>query len=245
MAASLMAAQSLSAQPAPASGADAAGTPDSDVVRLSEFNVSTNRDYGYRVSNSIAGTRTDTPIRDVPMDIQVFTKDLYDDLHIMNTVEMEYYNASMTAGGVDKHSDNPIQQPYQKFIFRGFLQNWALRDGIREYDPVDTQDIARVEVVKGPAAALYGLAYPGGVQQNITKEADLSKDFTELRLSYGSYSEQRATLDSNVETTAGGHKLAIRVNAADGITHDDRAHSKGYSNLEAVTVTFMLRSVLA
>jgi outer membrane receptor protein involved in Fe transport len=201
--ASSLLANVLSAQtaPAPAATPTADQGSDSDVVRLSEFDVSTSRDYGYRATNSIAGTRTDTAIRDVPLNIQVFTKDLSDDLHFNSSVQLEAYSASVVNGGSDARSDNVIQQQYQSFVFRGFLQNWALRDGIREYDPVDMQDIARVEYVKGPAAALYGLAYPGGVQNNITKTADLSKNFTELRLSSGSYGETRATIDSNISAT--------------------------------------------
>ncbi len=226
--------------PAPAANPPADAGSDSDIVRLSEFDVSTSRDYGYRASNSIAGTRTDTPIRDVPLNIQVFTKDLYDDLHFNSTVQLEAYSASVVNGGADSRSDNIIQQQYQSFVFRGFLQNWSLRDGIREYDPVDTQDIARVEYVKGPAAALYGLAYPGGVQNNITKVADLSKSFTEIRLSSGSFGETRGTIDSNVAATLGGHKFALRFNGVDEVTKDDRAHSKGYINMEAVTATFLL-----
>ncbi|HEU5079722.1 MAG TPA: TonB-dependent receptor [Opitutaceae bacterium] len=235
---SLLMVTALSAQTA--ADNKSANSDDGEIVRLSEFNVSTSRDYGYRASNSIAGTRTDTPIRDIPMNIQVFTKDLADDLHITNTVDLEAYNAAMTNGGADRHSDNVIQQSYNNFIFRGFRQNWALRDGIREYDPVDTQNLARVEIVKGPAAALYGLSYPGGVQQNITKTADFNKNFTELRASYGSYGEYRGTIDANLNGSVGGHKVAIRVNGANSETHDEREHSKGYIRLEAVQLGLFL-----
>src|SRR3954470_8639643 len=51
--------------------APAAASTDGEVVKLSPFTVSTQRDYGYRASNSIAGTRTDTPIKDIPINIQV------------------------------------------------------------------------------------------------------------------------------------------------------------------------------
>jgi iron complex outermembrane receptor protein len=168
LAVSLLTATALNAQTAPA-----AATPAADeTIQLSPFTVSTDKDSGYRASNSIAGTRTNTPIKDIPMNIQVFTKDLAEDLLITNQVDFEAYNASLMNGGADRFSDNPIQQTYQAFLFRGFRQNWGLRDGIREYDPIDTQNLARVEVIKGPAAALYGLAYPGGVMNNIKKAVD-------------------------------------------------------------------------
>lgn len=208
-------------------------------MTLSAFEVSTARDVGYRATNSIAGTRTNTPIKDVPLNIQVFTKELAEDLLIKNQVDFEAYNASLVGGGVDRFSDNHIQQPYQNFLFRGFRQNWGLRDGVREYDPVDTQGLARVEVVKGPAAALYGLAYPGGVMQNISKTVDFSRNFTSLRLTGGLYGDYRATADLNVSgTLAGNQKVGVRFNGAYEKTEDAREHSQGDVRLLNVNVAW-------
>lgn len=210
--------------------AAAGGTTESDeenVVVLSPFTVSTEQDYGYRASNSIAGTRTNTPIKDVPLNIQVFTKDLVDDLGIINQVDLEAYNASMYNGGSDRHSDNVIQQDYNHFLFRGFRQNWGLRDGIREYDPVDTQGLARVEVVKGPSAALYGLTYPGGVMQNITKAVDWDRNFTSTRFSLDSEGGYRGAVDANVTGALGDQKIGARFNGAYARTEDRREHSEG------------------
>ena len=46
---------------------------DEPVVRLSPFSVTTDRDRGYKATNTTAGTRLDTPIRDVPLAIEVIT----------------------------------------------------------------------------------------------------------------------------------------------------------------------------
>lgn len=205
---------------APAEGED-------EVVVLSEFTVSTEKDVGYRAANSISSTRSNTPIKDVPMNIQVFTKDLYEDLAVTNQVELERYNASLVNGGADIRSSNPIQQAYNAFLFRGFVQNWGLRDGIREYDPIDTQGLARVEVVKGPAAAMFGLSYPGGVMNNITKEVDFTGNFTSLDFSIASEGEYRIAIDSNVTGDTKLGKLGMRFNGAYTQTADERAHSDG------------------
>jgi outer membrane receptor protein involved in Fe transport len=182
---------------------------------------------GYRASNSVAGTRTNTAIKDIPVNIQVFTKELAEDLIIKNQVDFEAYNAALVNGGADRFSDNPIQQSYQNFLFRGFRQNWGLRDGIREYDPIDTQALSRVEVVKGPVAALYGLAYPGGVMNNITKTVDFAKDFTSIRLTGGWEGDYRATLDSNVTGNVKNQRIGIRLNGVYEKTKDVREHSEG------------------
>ena len=207
--------------------APATPAADQEVVKMSPFTVSTSQDYGYRASNSIAGTRSNTPIKDIALNIQVFTKDLTDDLVIADQTNLERYNAAVVNGGADVQSDNVIQQAYNAFLFRGFVQNWGLRDGIREYDPVDAQGLARVEVVKGPAAALYGLSYAGGVMNSITKQVNMDSDFGSTRLTYSNEGEYRATLDANYAGKAGTGKFGVRFNGAYTASEDKREHSQG------------------
>ncbi|HEX2854092.1 MAG TPA: TonB-dependent receptor [Opitutaceae bacterium] len=194
---------------------------------MTVFTVSTEKDVGYRASNSIAGTRTNTAIKDVPLNIYVFTKDFMDDLGMTNQIDLERYNASVINGGGDVHSDNPIQQAFNAFLFRGFVQNWSLRDGIREYDPIDTQGLSRVELVKGPAAPMYGLAYPGGIMNNITKDVDYRRSFTSIRLTAQSEGEYRVALDANYTAKVGGGAFGVRYNGANVQSKDIREHSEG------------------
>lgn len=224
-------AQEAGARPAKDKDAD-----EPDLVVLDAFTVSSERDYGYRASNSISATRTNTPIKDIPVNIQVFTKDFSDDLLIKSQVGLETYNAALVDGGQDRHSDNTITLSFGQFLFRGFQQDWELRDGIREYDPVDTQNIARVEVVKGPAAALHGMTYPGGIIQSITKTVELDRDFTALRFTVGNEGDYRATLDANHGGTTGRSKFGVRVNGVYEKSQDERAHSAGQTQLETAAL---------
>ncbi len=221
---------SLSMLASAAFAQNAAPTPpaaESEVVTLSPFEITTTRDYGYRASNSIAGTRSNTPIKDIALNIQVFTRDLTNDFVVPDQTSLERYNAAVVNGGADVQSDNVIQQAYNNFLFRGFIQNWGLRDGIREYDPVDAQGLARVEIVKGPAAALYGLSYAGGVMNNITKQVDMTHNFGALRLTTSDQGGYRATVDANYVGKAGDGKFGVRFNGAGAATEDKREHSNG------------------
>ncbi len=221
----LVASLPLQAQTAETPAAAPAGE---EVVVLSPFTVSDRQTQGYQATNSIGGTRSNTPIKDIPLNIQVFTKDLAQDINATTQMDLERYNAAMVNGGADAKSSNTIQQPYNQFLFRGFVQNWGTRDGIRQYDPVDMQGIARVEVVKGPAAPLYGLSYPGGIMNSITKEVDFTGNATTIGASIQSFGEWRATIDSNfVGEVATGGKFGVRINAARSNTADQREHSKG------------------
>ena len=222
-----LSANAVTAQTATAPATDEAGD---DVVTLSAFTVSSEKGSGYRATNSIAATRSNTPIKDVPLNIQVFTQDLYEDLLITNQTDLEMYNASLVNGGADHRSSNAIQQAYNNFLFRGFVQNWGIRDGLREYDPIDTQGLARVEVIKGPAPPLYGLAYPAGIMNNTTKQVDFTQDFTDARLTAASFGEMRATIDANYSGDLAGGKFGVRFNGAKTKSKDERAHSEGAVN---------------
>ena len=207
-----------------------------EVYVMDPFTITAEQDTGYAASNSIAGTRTNTPIREIPMNIQVFTKDLSDDLMMGSQLEMTRYNSALINGGADVHSSNDIQQAHQQFIFRGFRQNWGLRDGVRTYDPIDSQGLARVEVVKGPAAALYGVTYPGGVINSVTKQVDFFNSFTEIRLTGASEGEWRATIDANAVNDSKVGKVGVRFNGAKTESRDYRDHSKGKVDYSLVNV---------
>ena len=227
------------AQTAPdPTAATPAATAD-EVTTLDPFAVSAAQDHGYRTSNSVSGTRSNTPIKDIPINIQVFTPDVFSDLNINDQVSLERYNAAMVNGGADAYSDNSIQQAYNNFLFRGFIQNWGLRDGIREYDPVDLQGIARVEVVKGPVGPLYGLTYPGGVQNLVSKDVDFSREFGVVKLTAQSYGEYRSTLDANVHgRLASGGQIGVRFNGAYEKSGDERSHSEGSVRFDQVAFNY-------
>jgi iron complex outermembrane recepter protein len=215
----------------------AAAHADEEVVVLSPFTVSDTQTHGYQATNSIGATRSNTPIKDVPLNIQVFTKDLAQDIIATTQIDLERYNAALVNGGADVHSTNAIQQAYNGFLFRGYIQNWGIRDGIREYDPIDMQGISRVEVVKGPAAPLYGLSYPGGVMNTISKTVDFTDNFTVLGASIQNEGEYRATIDANYTgQIANGGKFGVRVNAARSETEDQREHSSGMSKYTQVNL---------
>jgi iron complex outermembrane receptor protein len=210
---------------------------DDQVIELSPFSVQGEKENGYKASNSISGTRSMTPIKDIALNIQVFTKDLSDDLVVADQTALERYNAALSNGGADVQSDNNIQQAYNAFLFRGFIQNWGLRDGIREYDPIDAQGLARVEVVKGPAAALYGLSYAGGVMNNITKTVDITKNFGQLRFTASDEGGFRSTIDANYVGKMGSEgKFGVRYNGAYASTQDKREHSEGKTRFSQINL---------
>lgn len=122
----------------------------------------------YKNTNSFIGTKTETPLKDIPQSIGYVTKELVRDQGA-TTVNEVVKNIS----GVNQYTF------YNDFSIRGFRttgnrNSGNLVNGMRAQTSLWKQqslaNIERVEVIKGPASALFGNAAPGGVINRVTKK---------------------------------------------------------------------------
>jgi iron complex outermembrane receptor protein len=172
-------------------------------IRVSPFEVSTKEDKGYVASNSVSGSRLDTPIKDLPFALQAFTQSFIDDqAPVHNLFDIARYSPGVT------YRSNDFTEGNANLSIRGFaVSNTAgnvqvLRDGFHGPSIFDFTNIARVEVVKGPASFLYGQLAPGGVVNVITK--DPQPVYQGMgRVTYGSYDSYRLETDVTGPITKG------------------------------------------
>lgn len=216
--ASRLPAQTSAAKPAPAPGASTspADAPPDDTVLLNPFNVSTDKDNGYRATNSISGSRVDTPIKDLPIAMQVITSDFIKDtgatdlrrsLAYVSGIELQSQNDLENNGGIGgiqrgAYGPGGVNNPEgvtsnisgTQVKLRGFITNNVLRDGFLRGSPSDAVNIDRIEVVQGPNALLYGTGNFGGVIDYLTRRP---KDRQEghATVGVGAYDYFRSTLD--------------------------------------------------
>ncbi len=137
---------------------------------------------GYRVPNATTGTRTETPIRDIPQSIQVVPEQVIEDQRVIQLNEA-LRNVSGVVLGNTRTGDT------ETFTVRGFEDATILRDGIRQFTfggLQETANLEQVEILKGPASILYGSAEPGGLINLVTKKP-LSEPFYEVEGSIGNY----------------------------------------------------------
>jgi iron complex outermembrane receptor protein len=195
-----------------------AATTQDETVKLSPFLVSTSQDVGYRAGNSVSATRIDTPIKDLPFAVSAFTTQFITDIGARDLYDVVQYAPGVTTAGREFTAGNAV------FNIRGFDQA-PERNGFQGNAYVDTVDIERVEVVKGPASVLYGQVAPGGVVNYITKRP-ADKAFTKVNVQAGSHSFLRGQIDVNQPLAAG--KLLFRVNAAyeNGLENIDPARTR-------------------
>lgn len=198
-------------------------------VVLSPFTVTVDKDTGYAASNTLSGTRLNTPIRDIPRAITIITRDFLDDTAAFNIAEAVRY----TSGMVPHSSENAVFNE-NVYTMRGFRVNVMMRDGaLRVIGPANTQGIERVEVVKGPASILYGQTFPGGIINYITKKP-LFRDHAAVGVAAGSWNSLRGSLD--VGGVAGArNQLSWRFNAS----HES---AEGWRDFEEFDINYLAPS---
>lgn len=166
-------------------------------------------DDGYLAPDSTTGTRTDTPIFEVPQAIQVIPERVLDDQQVirLNDALRNTPNAQQS---------NTFGATRDDFVIRGFEQSAILRDGFRTNDAgpgfsfTDLSNIEQVEVLRGPASILFGNIEPGGVINLVTKEP-LSEPFYNLELQAGSFGLLRPQVDISGPLS---DRLQYRLNTA-------------------------------
>lgn len=201
---------------------------DDEMVVLSEFQVSTSQDQGYRASNSVTGSRFSTPIKDLPFALQAFTSDFISDIKPSNIIDVAIYSPGVTFRSNDFNEGNV------NVAIRGFESGAILRDGFKGPHVMDFTNVARVEIVKGPASFLYGQLAPGGVLSIVTK-TPLEKFQATVGASYGSYNEHRV----DVDVTGPVGKTGLFYRVASSYFHDID-YWKPYSSHQTVVAPQLL-----
>ncbi|WP_238183305.1 TonB-dependent siderophore receptor, partial [Methylobacterium trifolii] len=139
------------------------------VIALDELSVTGGKANarGYQPLRSSIATGTDTPLIEVPQAIAVVTEQVLQD-QAVRTLDEALVNVS----GITQ--TNTLGGTQDAFIRRGFGDNRdgsILRDGLRTALPrAFMPTTQRVEVLKGPASALYGILDPGGLINVVTKK---------------------------------------------------------------------------
>jgi catecholate siderophore receptor len=159
---------------------------------------------GYEVEAIRSGTRTLTPLRDVPQSITVTTKELIRDQLMTSMGDVMRYTPGIQVHQGENNRD--------QLVIRGnsssadfFLD--GVRDDVQYYR--DLYNVERIEALKGPNATMFGRGGGGGVVNRVTKEA-IFEPVRELSAQGGSYGHRRVAVDLDEPL---GRALAFRLNA--------------------------------
>lgn len=173
---------------------------------LDEIVVSGYRERTYRNEMSIAAAKSPIPLKDLPQSVSYVTKELI--------IDRQAFRVNDILKNISGVSLNNFEN---RFTLRGVGGNSyqfinGLRVSGRSFNSIIVNNLERIEVMKGPASALYGNTEPGGSINNVTKKA-LSINRNSANVSVGSFQ----TLRSYVDLTGPVNKdktVLYRFNAA-------------------------------
>ncbi|MEY4941132.1 MAG: hypothetical protein RIQ93_2867, partial [Verrucomicrobiota bacterium] len=177
-----------------------------DVVQLSVFEVRGDSDEGYRATQTLSGSRTATLIRDTPSSISVLNRQFMEDLIVTDIGELSMFNIS---GEVGTNNESPISSGNGGTVSRG-TNSTNLRDGVVFFVSLDSHNIDRVELLRGPNGFLYTGGGAGGISNQVTKQA-LQKNSQSFTFVTGSKDLYRGEFDINRTVN---DKLALRASVA-------------------------------
>ncbi|HJE22669.1 MAG TPA: TonB-dependent siderophore receptor [Methylorubrum populi] len=164
---------------------------------------------GYLAKDSVSATRTDTPLREVPQTVVVVPD------QVLTDAAATRVDTALDLAGVGR-GNNFAGLGLTEFTIRGFSTGEFYRNGFpinRGYpNSPDVVSIARIEVLKGPSAFLYGRGDPGGTFNIVTKQP-LAERALAIGTQIGSFNQKRSTFDATGALDEEGRVLA-RVTGA-------------------------------
>lgn len=184
------------------------------------------RRQNYRSLSVTGATKTDTPLRDLPQSARVLTGDLLADAGVTTLA-----GALDLASGIARQSN--LGGLWDSYAIRGFTgdANFGsdyLVNGFsssRGYNGLrDGANIDSIEILKGPASALYGRGEPGGTVNIVTRKPRFTPAHA-VEATVGSHGRRRGAVDL---TGPVNDDVAYRLNAAyeDGNSFRDHVGSE-------------------
>jgi catecholate siderophore receptor len=155
----------------------------------------------------ISGTRLPADPLDVPQSVDVVTRAL-----LQSQAALSMSDALQNVTGVTPHLGEGRRD---QVSIRGFSAiNDTYIDGVRDDAKYyrDVSNLEQIEVVKGPAAALFGRGSSGGVVNRVTKKPIFGTPIADVSVILGSYDRKRVAADAG--RSFADRRLALRVTGA-------------------------------
>lgn len=139
---------------------------------------------------NVYGRIPDDSVKEIPQGVAVFNRDVMDISPVITVGDIVRFVPTATRDG------STLNAFGDDYLIRGFGVSQAV-NGLgfnRVAHARDSANVERVEILKGPAAVLYGQMEPGAVVNVVTKQAQ-DEFSAEAGVELGRYDDQRYTLD--------------------------------------------------
>jgi iron complex outermembrane recepter protein len=203
------------------------------ITELQSVEIIGRRESSYKSDYSFSATKTQTAIIDIPQTVSTVTKELIQDQQSYRLKDVVKIIAGTNQFSV-----------YDDIVIRGFRNsssNGRLLNGLRTYNNFWQSpllvNIERIEVIKGPASAMFSNTNPGGTVNMVTKKP-LDEQRIGLNFTTGSWNTYRATADFTGPMTS-DKKVLYRVNLGYENAESFRDYTPSKTFVVAPSVSFI------
>ncbi len=211
---------------------------DDDVVTLSPFVVSSQTERGYQATETLAGMRIKTDLKDTAAAIDVLTDAFLDDVGATDMFDALKYVANMEYASYQSSDQSNASQWFSSpYLSRGIAGSTVLLDFFPTGSvPIDRYNTENLTLMRGANAILFGIGNPSGIIGASTKRASLSRDINSVRFLVDSNESMRTELDFSRALIK--NKLAVRLAAVFSDKHTDQEPSLDRRNAIYGTVSY-------
>lgn len=203
----------------------------SSATQLQAVEVTGRKEQTYKNSYAFSGTKTETPLRYVPQAISYVTKEV-----IQDRAAFKNSDVVKNISGVNQFSYNN-----NDFVLRGFRASNTMINGLRVsssgWNQALIPHVERVEVIKGPASALFANTDPGGTVNIVTKKP-LDEARKSISFMTGSYNTYRLQTDFTGPMNE-SKTLLYRLNVAYQNAESFRVLQGGQDVVVAPSISFI------
>ncbi len=149
---------------------------------------------GYVATNSLAGTKTDTPLIETPQSLSVVTREQMNAQQAQSVPQALRYSAGVLAEWRGTDTDGLESVNARGFTMQEYLDGLLLPQGEYNVPSFEPFGLERVEILHGPASVLYGQASPGGLVVLASKQPK-REAYHEVQFVAGSYGRYQGSID--------------------------------------------------
>jgi iron complex outermembrane receptor protein len=175
---------------------------------------------GYVTTRVMSGTKTDTPLIEIPQSISVVNRNEMD----IRAVNLNITEALRYVPGVVADQFGFSGQGFEYLSMRGFnVQTTAnFRDNLNQAATglyfgayiTDPYALERIEVLRGPTSVMFGRGDAGGIVNRVTK-LPTAAPIREVELQYGNFGRKRIAGDFGLSNDDGTLMFRLVTSALD------------------------------
>ena len=216
----------------------------SETVELTPFVVTSSSNVGYEATETLAGSRLKTELKDVATQVNVMTPEFLEDLAITNLNDAMRYSLNTETDDeiieVSAPGNAGISATSRPFTgggrTRGLGASNRGHDFFDTYIAIDAYNTERFTFSSGPNSILFGNSSPAGTIDTTFKRARTQRAHYGVDYRIDDRGSNRVSVDLNQPLVR--NELAVRVNALRDRDHDWRAPAFSHQDRLFGSVTF-------